>query len=271
MREHPAAAQAMQAADAVIFASENTRNLYKDFFHPDNVRRTPFVRTDMPFVRTFYSGIDVPPAARERCSQPLDLDRNFYNVVLVASIEHRKGQDIFIQAYANLPPEIQAKMRCYLIGRHIDHISVYHKYYQKVLKAIRALPDSVRHIQILGELPEPDVHYILSQADLFVLPSRDEVLPVTIIEAMAFARPILTTRVGGISEIIENEVNGLLVDSENPTALRDQMERLVRDPEFGRSLGQQARKTYEYRLTYATFAQQVTQLIDEIRIKAEQD
>ncbi len=93
------------------------------------------------FVRTFYSGIDVPPAARERCSQPLDLDRNFYNVVLVASIEHRKGQDIFIQAYANLPPEIQAKMRCYLIGRHIDHISVYHKYYQKVLKAIRALPD----------------------------------------------------------------------------------------------------------------------------------
>ncbi len=93
----------------------------------------------------------------------------------------------------------------------------------------------------------------------------------TIIEAMAFARPILTTRVGGISEIIENEVNGLLVDSENPTALRDQMERLVRDPEFGRSLGQQPRKTYEYRLTYATFAQQVTQLIDEIRIKAEQD
>jgi O-antigen biosynthesis protein len=249
-REHPAAAQAMQSADAVIFASENTREIYTEFTRMDNIH-------------TIYTGIDVLPPAREHCSQPLELDRDFYNVVLVASIEHRKGQDIFLQAYASLPSEIQAKMRCYLIGRHLDTLSADRKYYQQILKDIRSLPN----LLLLGELPEPDVHYILDQADLFVLPSRDEVLPVTIIEAMAFGRPILTTRVGGIPEIIENDINGILVDAENPAALRDQMVRLVRDADRGKRLGLEARKTYESRLTYATFTQKVMKLVDELCFK----
>jgi glycosyltransferase involved in cell wall biosynthesis len=257
VRDHPGAAQALQAAEAVIFASENTRSLYQDFLRKDNVH-------------TIYTGIDVRPASRDDCSHPVELDRNFYNVVLVASIEHRKGQDIFLKAYTGLPADIRAKMRCYLIGRHLDTLSADRKFYQQILKEARSLPN----IHLLGELPEPDVHYILSQADLFVLPSRDEVLPVTILEAMAFAKPVLTTRVGGIAEIIENNINGVLIDSadkerpadqvrsDDPTALRDQMVRLFQEPELGRRLGQAARQTYEARLTYAIFTEQVMKLVE---------
>ncbi len=224
-KDHPAAAQAMQAADAVIFASENTRSLYEEYVGQENAH-------------TIYTGIDVPAPMRESCSKPIDLNPEFFNVVLVASIEHRKGQDVFLKACTNLPPEIQAKMRCYLIGRHLDTSSVDRKFYQQILKDIRPFPN----IQIPGELPEPDVRYLLSQADLFVLPSRDEVLPVTILEAMALAKPILTTRVGGIPEIIQNDVNGILVEADNAEALRDQMVRLVGDLELGERLGKEAQQ-----------------------------
>ena len=86
-----------------------------------------------------------------------------------------------------------------------------------------------------------------------------------ILEAMALAKPILTTRVGGIPEIIQNDVNGILVDADEAATLRDQMVRLVGDPELGERLGQEARKTYESRLTYKTFTQQVMKLGKDTR------
>jgi len=248
-QEHPGVIQAMKAANTVIFPSENIRRLYSEALYQT---------TEPENFITIYTGIHEPLIDHGTSTNRFDREQSFYNMVLIGTIEHRKGQDIFIEAFTSMPAEIQAKLCCYLIGRHLDTLSADRKFYQQILKDIRPLPN----IQLLGELPEADVHQILSQADLFVLPSRDEVLPVTILEAMAFATPILTTRVGGIPEIIENGVNGVLVDAEDPIALRDQMVRLVQDPELGKRLGQAARQTYDTRLTYATFTQQIIRLVD---------
>lgn len=69
-----------------------------------------------------------------------------------------------------------------------------------------------------------------SNAQLFILPSYHEGLPNSVIEAMAFGLPVVTTPVGGIPDIFENEVNGILLDEITPEAIANAMEFYIKDP-----------------------------------------
>lgn len=75
-----------------------------------------------------------------------------------------------------------------------------------------------------------DVGEELRQADCFVLPSRSEGLSMTILEAMATGLPVVTTRVGGNPEVVEDGATGLLVPHSDPAALAAALARLLADP-----------------------------------------
>jgi len=77
-----------------------------------------------------------------------------------------------------------------------------------------------------------DVPELLSCCDLFVLPSVAEGLPNAVLEAMAAGLPVVTTRVGGVPEIIEDGVTGLLVPPKDPRALAEAISRVLRNPEL---------------------------------------
>lgn len=84
---------------------------------------------------------------------------------------------------------------------------------------------------------------LLSSTDAFVLPSiiddrgDTEGLGVVLIEAMAFRTPVVASAVGGIVDVVENEVSGLLVPEKDPEALAAAIARLLSDPRFARELG----------------------------------
>jgi len=88
-----------------------------------------------------------------------------------------------------------------------------------------------------------DIPEILSHSDLFVLPSRAEGLPNAVLEAMAAELPVVATSVGGLPEIIENGVNGILVSPQAPGALADAILRVLRNPGLAHQLGRQAHLT----------------------------
>jgi glycosyltransferase involved in cell wall biosynthesis len=77
----------------------------------------------------------------------------------------------------------------------------------------------------------PDVLDVLAAADLFVLSSRQEGLPVALMEALALGLPVVATNVGGISEAVTDGVEGRLVPGERPDELADAIVGLVRDPD----------------------------------------
>lgn len=85
---------------------------------------------------------------------------------------------------------------------------------------------------------------IMTGTDLFLLSSILEGQPLVIVEAMAYGCPIVTTNVGGIPELIQDGVNGLLCPPENPQCLAEKIIHLVKDTELRRQLGNAARAFY---------------------------
>ncbi len=85
-----------------------------------------------------------------------------------------------------------------------------------------------------------DVHPYLHQADCFLLPSVYEGMPITLIEAMGTGLPIVASRVGGIPDMIEDGVSGLLIEPELES-LVSAMERIITDSELRARIGQAAK------------------------------
>ena len=87
-----------------------------------------------------------------------------------------------------------------------------------------------------------DTPKFLGMFDVFVLPSLFEGLPVSAIQAMAAGLPVVASRVGGIEEVVEHEVTGLLVEPAHPQELAGALSRLVENPERRLKMGEQARE-----------------------------
>jgi len=95
----------------------------------------------------------------------------------------------------------------------------------------------IRHrVRFLGTQGVAELVTLLRGCRVAVLPSRMEPFGIAILEALACRRPVVATAVGGIPEIIEHEVNGLLVEPENPTALAEGLQRVLADDALGRQL-----------------------------------
>lgn len=86
---------------------------------------------------------------------------------------------------------------------------------------------------------QSDVHPYLQQADLFLLPSDYEGMPMTIIEAMGTGFPIVATAVGGVPDMVENEISALLTPCDEQ-AVCDACERLLEDVSLREKLGRNA-------------------------------
>jgi glycosyltransferase involved in cell wall biosynthesis len=86
---------------------------------------------------------------------------------------------------------------------------------------------------------------IMTNTDIFLLPSVLEGQPLVVVEAMAFGCPIVTTNVGGIPELIQDNVNGFLCPPQSPGCLADKIKLMIDDPALRQRLGDAARKSYE--------------------------
>jgi glycosyltransferase involved in cell wall biosynthesis len=102
----------------------------------------------------------------------------------------------------------------------------------------------------------------MQSIDVFVLPSLTEGTPNSIIEAMAHGKPVIATGVGGIPDIVTDEV-GVLVPAGDTKALGDAMSRLAGDPELRRRMGHAARGKYEQLFTSRAVLPVITDLYEK--------
>ena len=136
----------------------------------------------------------------------------------VANLRSEKGYDVLIEA-ARLAVAAGAPVRFVSVGRgQLDD----------ELAAQAEAPGLAGHIQFLGT--RTDTPRLMAGADIFVLPSHQEGLPVALMEAMSAGLPVVATIVGGVPDVVTNDVEGLLVPPGRPDLLAEAVVRVVDDP-----------------------------------------
>jgi len=125
------------------------------------------------------------------------------------------------------------------------------------------LQNNVRQFAIVDNMPE-----IMAAADVLVAPFRSTEgpadYPLMLLEAMAMAKAIVTTPVGGIPEVVAHKRNGLLVDPERPDEVAEAVLELIRDREARSNLGQAAAWTVRTEFSPKSVAHRVAQVYQEV-------
>lgn len=201
-----------RAVDVVIAISEGVRAaLLRAGVEPGRIRVVP-------------SGVDptalVPAAgARAALRREWGVPPEAVLVVVLGALERRKGHAVLLAAAAEAPG-----LRYAFCGEGRERAALD--------RAAAALGDAVRFVGF-----RDDVAACLAAADVVALPSLQEGLGVAALEAMAAGRPVVASRVGGLAEVVVDEVTGLLVPPGDAAALGRALARLGADPALRERLG----------------------------------
>jgi colanic acid/amylovoran biosynthesis glycosyltransferase len=153
-------------------------------------------------------------------------------VLCIGTLLPRKGQGILLEAAAKVRAGGRA-LRVDFVGDGPDRPAL------ESAAARLGISDSVT---FHGSLNQDRVRECLKRADVFVLPSFAEGVPVSLMEAMAMEIPCISTSVAGIPELIESGVQGILVPPADPDLLARAIERLLDDSELRQRLGRAGRR-----------------------------
>jgi glycosyltransferase involved in cell wall biosynthesis len=116
------------------------------------------------------------------------------------------------------------------------------------------------HIEYLGVISGPDKDDAMRSADVIVLPSHAEGLPMALLEGMAYGLAVLSTNVGGIPELVSEGRDGLLVDPGDIDALAKAMHRLTADKVLAERMGRAARQKIVEKYSMSAMTAKLNQL-----------
>lgn len=136
----------------------------------------------------------------------------------------------------------------------------YRKMLEKLIKRL-SLKDCVH---LLGAVSEDTVKESLEKARIFALASLHEPLGVAIMEAMAMELPVVVTGSGGVKELVDDNVDGILVQPENPEEMADAMTKVLQNKELALNLRKQSRKKILEKFHHRLSAELLVRCIEEL-------
>ena len=98
-----------------------------------------------------------------------------------------------------------------------------------------------KNVQYLGWISDEEIDLLLRKTDIYALPSYGEGMPMSILEAMSYAIPVVTTRVGGIPELVKDNETGFLINPGDNNALYEKLKVLIKSKEQRDIIGKHAR------------------------------
>jgi starch synthase len=211
-------------------------------------------------IRVIRNGIDTIEYAPDAGTDVLvkhgvDLSRPY--VIFVGRITRQKGLPVLLRAAAMLDPSAQlvlcagAADTAELRGEVSDLVS-----------GLRASRSGV--IWIPDMLPRPEIVQLLTHALAFVCPSVYEPLGIVNLEAMACGTAVVASRVGGIPEVVDGGVTGLLVPPDDPASLADALNALLRDPGRAEAFGLAGRERAVTSFSWDSVAARTVALYSEL-------
>lgn len=181
---------------------------------------------------------------------------------IVGRITEAKGHHILLRAVAKLRESQKAKITLLIVGEPMPGSKEDLRYDQSLKSSATELGLEGR---ILWAGYQADLDRYYSAMDLLAFPSTcEEGMGLVLLEAMSRGIPVIASRVGGVPEVVEDRVNGLLVPSEDANALAGALERILIDPALRKRMGSAARASIDDRFSIKPFRRKIRSLISEL-------
>lgn len=209
-------------------------------------------------VAVIYSGVDADRFSKDYSSGEIQSLKDSLGlgpgpvIGTIGRLSPVKGHAFLIQSMAEIVSRL-SEAQCLIVGDGPEYNLL------KNLAGSLGIEDSVRFVS-----SNPDTHKFLSVMDVFVFPSVKEGLGIALLEALASGRPCVASDVGGISNIIKNGHNGILVPARDPGSIAGAAIGLINDRARARLLGQRARETVKETFTLDGMADKVLHLYEEV-------
>jgi glycosyltransferase involved in cell wall biosynthesis len=203
-------------------------------------------------VRLVQNGIVAPAPARTDVRAELGIPPDAEVVGTVAVLRREKAHEILVHAAELLAPEFP-RLRVLIAGMGPEEERLRRLVRDKGLEQRVLLLGFRRHVAD-----------VLAALDVVAFSSDREGSPLAVMEAMAAAKPVVATRVGGVPDIVDDGVHGLLVPPRDPHALAGAVARLLRDPTLRRELGQRGHERQRREFDIAAVVGRVATLYEEL-------
>jgi sugar transferase (PEP-CTERM/EpsH1 system associated) len=208
-------------------------------------------------VAVIYNGIDLSPyrnGVPDRDAVRRELGLGDWDLVLVqvARLDYLKDHPTAVRMMGQVVRQ-RPDARLLLVGEGPERGKIEDEIRQRGLEA---------NVRLLGQ--RGDVARILRAADLFLLTSISEGIPLTVIEAMAAGLPVVATNVGGMTEVVEDGQTALLAPAADDAGLAAAVFRLAEDPELRRQMGQWGRERANEVFSERQMHEQYVRLYDEM-------
>ena len=223
-----------EKVDLVICLSESWRQYITDIAPRANITVVP-------------NGIELPYFPYK------EKNDNYVHLVFLGLIGERKGLfDLLRVVRRLLDNDLKIKLS---IGGNGENDRL-----QATIQSLK-FNDSVN---FLGWISEKQRDKLLRETDIFVLPSYGEGMPMSILEAMSYGVPVVSTTVGGIPELVSDGETGFLIEPGDLDALFERLKCLIEDKELRKKFGNKARQFVASRHNLKLITQQIDQIYDSL-------
>lgn len=196
-------------------------------------------------IELIYNGIDTFSLKRDYSKEELSQIRKEFNLTgnliigITARISTVKGHTYLLRAMPKIIESI-ASAQLLIVG---SGNSRYEKELHHMCKKLNIEQSVVFHPGVRN------VYKALSVMDVFVLPSIQEGLGLSLLEALAMGLPVIASDVGGIHSVIKHQENGILLAPKDHNALANAVIRLLKDRDYAKALGQRGIQTVNEKFT----------------------
>lgn len=237
---------AVSFCDAFIAAGERV----KDYYLSDKrVSEKPVMEIQAPVDTSIFDPRKVSPHQKMGCFEGL-------KIVTVGNINPLKGIEYLIEM-ASILNNRHNNLNFIVVGSFLDNQN---EYSEKVFGLIENF--KLKNVHFFG--PSVNVASVLKASDIYVCSSITEASPISVWEAMAMAKPIVSTDVGDVARFIKNGENGFVVPTRDAAALAEKVGQLIEDEKLRNSFVAKARDIAVGRLDVSICANKHSELYEKI-------
>jgi hypothetical protein len=202
------------------------------------------------------------PMAEARARLGLPCDK--FLVLQLGRMVPRKGVDTVIQGVAMLRTRYGVDAGLLVVGGDIGQAHGRDSLEMARLRTLAAQLGIGEHVHFTGQQPRTELRYYYGAANAFVTTPWYEPFGITPVEAMACARPVIGSEVGGIKSTVVDGVTGFLIPSRDPQAVADRLATLHDNPGLARGMGEHGlRRAYQH-YTWRIVAQQAAAIYSAV-------